>query len=172
MMGRALGCGAVLAAAALLLGPWRPSAAVEEAFGRWRYRPNSCVVEHGAAPRLRCQELQLDQRSPEVLRLSVQAEAKEPGALIRLTLVGALAEGSAPMDCRNGSCSLQRPLRFSLVSLSLVRFDGRGLVQALPRTWSVRGDCQIDTRDLRCEAANSDLAALGEPPWTIQAQLR
>ena len=172
MMLRALGCGAVLAAAALLLGPWRPSAAVEEAFGRWRYRPNSCVVEHGAAPRLRCQELQLDQRSSEVLRLSVQAEAKEPGASIRLTLVGALAEGSEPMGCRNGSCSLKRSLSFNLVSLSLARFDGRGLVQTLPRTWSVRGSCQIDASDLRCEAMNSDLDALGEPPWTIQAQLR
>ncbi|MEN9540087.1 MAG: hypothetical protein RLZZ459_178 [Cyanobacteriota bacterium] len=172
MVNRAFGCGALLAAAALLLGPWRPLAAAEEAFGRWRYRPNSCVVEHGAAPQLRCQELQLDQRSSDVLRLSVQADAKEPGTSIRLTLVGALAEGSEPMGCRNGSCSLKRPLSFNLVSLSLARFDGRGLVQSLPRTWSVRGDCQIDSSDLRCEALNSDLAALGEPPWIIQAQLR
>lgn len=171
MPDRARGCAALVAAASLLLGPLRPSTAAE-VFGRWRHRPNTCVVEHGGAPRLRCQELQLDQRSPEVLRLSVQAEAKEPGALIRLTLVGALAEGSEPMGCRNGSCSLQRPLSFSLVSLSLARFDERGLVQALPRTWSVRGDCRIDTSDLRCEAVNSDLAALGEPPWVIQAQLR
>ncbi len=172
MLNRAFGCGAVLAAAGLLLGPWQPLAAEEEAFGRWRYRPNSCVVEHGAAPRLRCQELQLDQRSSDVLRLSLQADAKEPGASIRLTLVGALVEGSEPMGCRNGSCSLKRPLSFRLVSLSLARFDGRGLVQSLPRTWSVRGGCQIDPSDLRCEALNSDLAALGEPPWIIQAQLR
>jgi hypothetical protein len=172
MLGRTLGCGAVLAAAVLLLGPWRPLTAAEETFGRWRYRPNSCMVEHGAAPKLRCQELQLDQRSSEVLRLSVQAEAAEPGASIQLTLVGALAEGSEPMGCRNGSCSLNRPLNVKLVSVSLARFDGRGLVQALPRTWSVRGGCQINPSDLRCEAVNSDLAALGEPPWIIQAQLR
>ena len=172
MPGRVCGCAALVAAAALLVGPLRPSAEAAEAFGRWLHRPNTCVVEYGVAPRLRCQELQLDQRSPEVLRLSVQALGKEPGTLIRLTLVGALAQGSEPMGCRNGSCSLQRPLSFSLVSLSLARFDERGLVQALPRTWSVRGDCRIDTSDLRCEAVNSDLAALGEPPWVIQAQLR
>lgn len=172
MVSRTLGCGAVLAAAVLLLGPWRLSVAAEEAFGRWRYRPSNCLVEHGAAPRLRCQELQLDQRSPDVLRLSLQADSKEPGASILLTLVGALAEGSEPMGCRHGSCSLKRQLSFNLVSLSLARFDGRGLVQSLPRTWSVRGGCRINPSDLLCEAANSDLAALGEPPWIIKAQLR
>ena len=160
-----------LAAAALLACTAGPAPAAD-AFGRWRTRPNSCVVEHGAAPRLRCQELQLDQRSPEVLRLSVQAEAKEPGVLIRLTLVGALAEGSEPMDCRNGSCSLKRELSISLVSFSLARFDGRGLVQGLPRTWSAQGSCEIDPSELRCEALNRALAEAGEPPWTISAQLR
>jgi hypothetical protein len=164
-------CAALLTASSLLVGSLQPVAAAD-AFGRWRYRPNSCVVQPGGAPRLRCQELQLDQRSPEVLRLSVQAEAKEPGILIRLTLVGALAEGSEPMGCRNGNCSLQRPLRFNLVSLSLARFDARGLAQTLPSTWSVRGGCRINISDLRCEAVNSDLAAFGEPPWLIQAQLR
>ena len=165
-------CGALVVVAALLASAASPSPAADEAFGRWRYRPNSCVVEHGAAPKLRCQELQLDQRSPEVLRLSVQAEAKEPGELIRLTLVGSLAEGSQPMGCRNGSCSLKHPLSLSLVSLSLARFDGRGLVQGLPRTWSAQGRCQIDPSELRCEALNPGLAAAGEPPWTITAQLR
>ncbi len=166
------GCAALVAASALLVCAAGPSTAADDAFGRWRQRPNSCVVEHGAAPKLRCQELQLDQRSPEVLRLSVQAEAQEPGELIRLTLVGAVAEGSQPMVCRNGSCSLKRPLSVSLVSLSLARFDGRGLVQGLPRTWSVQGSCQIDPRDLRCEARNGSAGEVGEPPWTINAQLR
>ena len=161
----------VLTAAALLAWTARPAPAAD-AFGRWRTRPNSCVVEHGAAPRLRCKEVQLDQRSPEVLRLSVQAEAKEPGALIRFTLVGALTEGSEPMACRNGSCSLKRGLSISLVSFSLARFDGRGLVQGLPRTWSAQGSCQIDPSELRCEALNAALAEAGEPPWTISAQLR
>jgi hypothetical protein len=163
---------AALMVAALLAGSAGPVVAVEDAFGRWRSRPNSCVVEHGAAPKLRCQELQLDQRSPEVLRLSVEAEAKEPGALIRLTLVGALTEGSEPMACRNGSCSLKRELSVSLVSFSLARFDGRGLVQGLPRTWSAQGSCQISPSELRCEALNIALAEAGEPPWTISAQLR
>jgi hypothetical protein len=170
MRPRVLRC-TVLAVAALLASPAGPAPAAD-AFGRWRTRPNSCVVEHGAAPRLRCQELQLDQRSPEVLRLSVQAEANEPGVLIRLTLVGALAEGSEPMACRNGSCSLKRGLSISLVSFSLARFDGRGLVQGLPRTWSAQGSCQIDPSELRCEVLNVALAEAGEPPWTISAQLR
>jgi len=161
-----------LAGVALLASTANPVPAAEDVFGRWRTRPNSCVVEHGAAPKLRCQDVQLDQRSPQVVRLSVQAETKEPGVLLRLTLVGALTEGSKPMVCRNGSCSLKRDLSFSLVSFSLARFDGRGLVQGLPRTWSAQGSCQIDPSELRCEALNVALAAAGEPPWRISAQLR
>lgn len=143
-----------------------------DAFGRWQQRPRRCEVEHGAAPRLRCHELQLDQRSPQVLRLSVQADGPQRGEVIQLTLVGSLAEGSAPMACRDGACTLKQPLALSLISLSLVRFDGRGLAQSLPSTWTVRGGCRIDRSELRCEAENAELAEAGAPGWTIEAELR
>ena len=156
---------AVLAMAASPLG-------AAEAFGRWQQRPRRCVVEQGVAPRLRCHELQLDQRSPQVLRLSVQADGPERGEVIQLTLVGSLAEGSAPMGCRDGACTLKQPLALSLISLSLVRFDGRGLAQSLPSTWTVRGGCRIDRSELRCEAENAELAEAGAPGWTIEAELR
>jgi hypothetical protein len=162
----------LLAAIAALMGAPLPPGVSAEAFGRWQQRPASCVVEQGLAPRLRCHALQLDQRSPQVLRLSVQAEGPERGEVVQLTLVGSLAEGSAPMGCRNGACSLKQPLELSLISLSLVRFNGRGLAQSVPSTWSVRGSCQIDRTALRCEAVNSDLAEAGAPPWTIEAELR
>ncbi len=46
------------------------------------------------------------------------------------------------MGCRDGACTLKQPLELSLISLSLVRFDGRGLAQSLPSTWTVRGGCR------------------------------
>jgi len=159
------------AIAALACAASRPGVTAE-AFGRWQQRPGSCVVEQGVAPRLRCHALQLDQRSSQVLRLSVQADGPERGEVVQLTLVGSLAEGSAPMECRNGACSLKQPLELTLITLSLVRFNGRGLAQSVPSTWSVRGRCQIDRTALRCEAVNSDLAEAGAPPWTIEAELR
>ncbi len=141
-----------------------------EAFGRWQQRPRSCTVEHGAASALRCQGVQLDQRSPEVLRLSVQSEGPARGELIQLTLVGALGEGQQPMGCRNGACTLKQPLQLSLSTLSLARFDGRGLAQSIPETKPVRGTCRIDPAALQCEATDADQA--GASPWTIKAQLR
>ena len=141
-----------------------------EAFGRWQQRPRSCTVEHGTASALRCQGVQLDQRSPEVLRLSVQSEGPARGELIQLTLVGALGEGQQPMGCRNGACSLKQPLQLSLSTLSLVRFDGRGLAQSLPETKPVQGICRIDPAALHCEAIPAHQA--GSPPWTLKAQLR
>lgn len=147
-----------------------PLPAEAEAFGRWQQRPRSCTVEHGAAPVLRCQAVQLDQRSPEVLRLSVQAQGPGRGDLIQFTLVGALAQGQQPMGCRNGACSLKQPLQLSLSTLSLVRFDGRGLAQSLPETKPVQGTCRIDPAALHCEAIAPDQA--GSPPWTLKAQLR
>jgi hypothetical protein len=141
-----------------------------EAFGRWQQRPRSCAVEHGTAQALRCQGVQLDQRSPEVLRLSVQAQGPAGGELIQLTLVGALLEGQQPMGCRNGACTLKQPLQFSLSTLSLARFDGRGLAQSIPDTRPVQGTCRVDPAALQCEATGTDEA--GAPPWTIKAQLR
>lgn len=160
-----------LAAIALLVLMASPTGAAE-AFGRWQQRPRRCVVEQGVAPRLRCHELQLDQRSPQVLRLSVQADGPERGEVIQFTLVGALAEGSTPMSCRNGACSPTKPLELSLITLSLVRFNGRGLAQSIPSTRSVRGRCQIDRTALSCEAVDPDLADAGAHPWTIEAELR
>ena len=147
-----------------------PLPAQAEAFGRWQQRPRSCTVEHGGAPALRCQAVQLDQRSPEVLRLSVQAQGPARGELIQLTLVGALLEGQQPMGCSNGACTLKKSLQFSLSTLSLARFDGRGLAQSIPDTRPVQGLCRIDPAALQCEAIAADQA--GAPPWTIKAQLR
>ena len=147
-----------------------PLSGQAEAFGRWQQRPRSCVVEHGKAPTLRCQGVQLDQRSPEVLRLNVQAEGPARGELIQLTLVGVLVEGQQPMGCRNGACTLKHPLQLSLSTLSLVRFDGRGLAQSIPDASSVHGTCRIDPAALHCEAISTDQA--GTPSWKVKAQLR
>jgi hypothetical protein len=74
------------------------------------------------------------------------------------------------MGCRNGACTLKQPLQLSLSTLSLARFDGRGLAQSIPETKPVRGTCRIDPAALQCEATDADQA--GASPWTIKAQLR
>lgn len=164
------GCAA--AAMALVGSGGQPLWAQAEAFGRWQQRPSHCVVEHGSAPPIRCHGLQLDQRSAEVLRLSVQAEGVARGELVQFTLVGALVDGDAPMGCRQGACSLTRALNLSLSSISTARFDGRGLARTLPETLPVRGACRIDIALVHCEAISTGQVDAAGPAWTLRAELR
>jgi hypothetical protein len=157
----------------VLLIPAYTMAGQAEAFGRWQQRPRSCVVEQGASPKLRCNAVQLDQRSPEIVRLSVQAEGVVRNEWIQITLVGALAEGQKPMVCRNGACTLSQPLLLNLSTFSLARFNERGLAQTLPDARSVQGTCRIDPVALQCQVLGADQGGAGALlQWSIEADLR
>ncbi|MEY3767455.1 MAG: hypothetical protein RLZZ11_525 [Cyanobacteriota bacterium] len=155
----------------LMLAP--PSAqAQSEQFGRWQQQVQRCELEQRGAQPLRCQALQLDQRNAEVVRLILQADGATRGELLQFTLVGALAEGSEPMVCREGRCTLRQPLQVQLVSLSLARFDQRGLAKTLPSTWPVQGQCRIAPAALHCEAsAEAAESSQAEIHWRVDAQL-
>jgi hypothetical protein len=148
------------------------SAARAESFGRWRERPRQCMIEQAPAGELSCQSIQIDQRNAQVLRLSAQANAPERGEQIQLTLVGALAEASEPMPCRSGSCSLRQPMQLQLISLSLTRFDARGLALTLPGTWPVSGSCRIEPAAIHCDAITDGTALTDAIHWSLQAELR
>jgi hypothetical protein len=143
-----------------------------ESFGRWRERPRQCAIEQVSAGELRCQSIQIDQRNAQVLRLSAQANAAERGEQLQLTLVGALAEASEPMPCRSGSCSLRQPMQLQLISLSLTRFDARGLALTLPGTWPVSGNCLIEPAQIRCDAIADGTAEADAIHWSLEAELR
>jgi hypothetical protein len=143
-----------------------------EAFGRWKERPRRCTIEQSPAGELRCQSIQIDQRNAQVLRLSAQAQAAERGEQIQLTLVGALAEASEPMSCRSGSCSLRQSMQLQLISLSLTRFDARGLALTLPGTWPVSGSCRIEPAAIHCDAIADGTALADAIHWSLKAELR
>jgi hypothetical protein len=110
--------------------------------------------------------VQLDQRNPLVLRLSLLAPGPLRGGLQQLTLAGQLQPGSQPMPCRQGVCELKAPLQLQLASVSETQFDGRGLAQGVPRITAVQGQCRIDPNAIRCEA-RSELAS----GWTVSLSL-
>ena len=158
---------------AVLLISAYPIAGHAEAFGRWQQRPKSCVVHQGTSSKFRCDGVQLDQRSPEIVRLSVQADGVVRNEWIQITLVGALPEGQKPMACRNGACTLSQPLLLNLSTFSLARFNERGLAQTLPEARSVQGTCRINPVALQCQLVGADQAGTGSTvQWTIQADLR
>jgi hypothetical protein len=113
-----------------------------------------------------CRSVQLDQRSPLVMRLSLLAPGALRGGLQQLTLAGQLQEGSPPMRCRQGVCVPQGPLLLQLASISETQFDGRGLAQGVPRITAVQGQCRIDTAAIRCEASTELFRR-----WTVVVSL-
>ena len=160
-----------------LLAPVLPLALLDsraqaEAFGRWQERPRRCAIEQSPAGPLPCQSIQIDQRNPQVLRLSAQARAAEPGEQIQLTLVGALDQASEPMACRSGGCALRQPMQLQLISLSLTRFDARGLALTLPSTWPVSGSCRIEPAAITCDASTDGTARVDAIHWSLKAELR
>jgi hypothetical protein len=154
----------------LVLGPGGDHVQAET-FGRWQQSSRRCEVEQPAGPVFPCRGVQLDQRNAQVLRLSLDGEGPARGEVTQFTLVGALAEGSEPMACRNGSCRLSRPLQLQLVSLSIVRFDARGLAQTLPPTWPVQGSCRIDPAALSCTASVVGSSDGALQTWVLEAEL-
>ena len=142
-----------------------------ETFGRWQQSSRRCEVQQPVGPVVLCRGVQLDQRDAQVLRLSLEGEGPARGELTQFTLVGALVQGSEPMACRNGSCRLSRPLQLQLVSLSIVRFDARGLAQTLPPTWPVQGSCRIDPAALSCTASVVGSGDGALQTWVLEAEL-
>lgn len=162
---------------AWLLAPVLPlallaSRAQAESFGRWQERPRRCAIEQSPAEPLPCQSIQIDQRNAQVMRLSARARAAEPGEQIQLTLVGALDQASEPMACRSGSCALRQSMQLQLVSLSLARFDARGLALTLPSTWPVSGSCSIEPKAIACDASADGTAWVDAIRWSLEAELR
>lgn len=155
----------------MLLAP-SPSRAQVELFGRWQAPLRRCQLEEQGARPAPCHRLQLDQRNAEVVRLIVEADGPQQGEQLHFTLVGALVDGSEPMACSGGSCRLRKPMELQLISLSLTRFDGRGLAQTLPITWPVQGRCRIDPAQLSCQAADRALNPGSRAHlWTVNAAL-
>ncbi|MBM5807362.1 MAG: hypothetical protein FJ056_06680 [Cyanobacteria bacterium M_surface_10_m2_179] len=149
-----------------------PAPAQPEVFGRWQPQPRRCALEQQGASPLSCHGFQLDQRNAEVVRLILQAEGAGRGEQVQLTLVGSLVEGSEPMRCRSGSCTLRKPMQVQLVSLSLARFDGRGLAQTLPSTWPVQGQCHVEPALLSCQASSRPLSRFeSTASWSVNAEL-
>ena len=137
-----------------------------DSFGRWQQQPRSCQVAFKVGSKASCRSVQLDQRNPLVLRLSLLAPGPLPGGLQQLTLAGQLQEGSQPMRCRQGVCSLRGPLLLQLASVSETQFDGRGLAQGVPRITAVQGQCRIDPAAIRCEASTERSGR-----WTVALSL-
>ena len=137
-----------------------------DSFGRWQQQPRSCQVAFKLGAKASCRSVQLDQRNPLVLRLSLLAPGPLPGGLQQLTLAGQLQEGSQPMRCRQGVCELQQPLQLRLASASETQFDGRGLAQGVPQIWPVEGQCRIDPTAIRCVASSERGSR-----WTVQLSL-
>jgi len=138
-----------------------------DGFGRWQGQPRSCRMQLASGVRLSCRMVQLDQRNPLVLRLSLMAGGPLKGGLQELTWAGQLLPASAPMRCRDGLCELSGPLQLRLASTSETQFDARGLAEGLPRVWPVTGECRIDPAAIRCEADSGR----GER-WMAQLTLR
>jgi hypothetical protein len=155
----------------MLLAPLR-SWGQADLFGRWQMQLRRCELEEKGARPSSCHALQLDQRNAEVVRLILQADGAGRGEQVQFTLVGALVDGSEPMTCSSGSCRLRKPMELQLISLSLTRFDGRGLAQALPSTWPVQGRCRIDPAQLSCQASARPLSQ-GDSAhlWRVDAAL-
>ena len=148
-----------------------PVSAEETQFGRWQQSLRRCAWMLSGAPTRRCHAVQLDQRSAEVMRLTLQADGSGRGEQMQVVLVGSLVEGSEPMACRDGLCALRQPLELQLVSLSEARFDGRGLAQTLPQTWPVQGVCRISASELHCQAADRrNATAAVAPTWRVDGQ--
>jgi hypothetical protein len=160
-----------LALPALCLGA-QPGAAQVEPFGRWQQPLRRCALVPQGAPAQRCLAVQLDQRTAEVVRLTLQVDGPGRGQQMQLILVGALAGGSEPMACAAGGCSLRKPLQLQLISLSQARLDGRGLAQTLPHTLPVQGTCRITPADLHCEVMDRSGTSLSAAPtWRVDAQM-
>ena len=138
-----------------------------DGFGRWQDQPRSCRMQLASGQRFTCRMVQLDQRNPLVLRLTLLASGALKGGLQELTWAGELLPTSVPMRCKAGRCELEGPLQLRLVSTSETQFDARGLAQGLPRVWPVTGSCRIDPARIRCDADSG----LGER-WTAQLTLR
>ena len=137
-----------------------------DSFGRWQQQPRSCQLGFPVGGKANCRSVQLDQRNPLVLRLSLLAPGPLRGGLQQLTLAGQLQEGSEPMPCRQGVCELRAPLRLQLASVSETQFDGRGLAQGVPQITPVQGQCRIDPSTIRCEARSERASR-----WTVNLSL-
>lgn len=137
-----------------------------DSFGRWQQQPRSCQLGFPLGGKANCRSVQLDQRNPLVLRLSLLAPGPLRGGLQQLTLAGQLQEGSEPMPCRQGVCELRAPLRLQLASVSETQFDGRGLAQGVPQITPVQGQCRIDASTIRCEARSERASR-----WTVNLSL-
>lgn len=136
-----------------------------EQLGRWGERPSRCLRSWAGAKPGSCVSVMLDQRSAGVMRVVLMAPAEPPLAFNQLSFVGQLQQGSQPMSCRQGGCSLSQPIVLSLSSVSQAEFDPRGLARSLPSAWPVTGQCQLRPERISCEAK-----ALSGEFWTAEAQ--
>ena len=161
--------GAALVAAVMSPGAGAVARPVAQSFGRWQQRPRSCSILLPELKALGCRAVQLDQRNPEVLRLSLLVDGPGRAEQQLLTLVGQSGAVGEPMACRDGLCRLERLLVLQLSSASLARFDGRGLAQTLPHTWAIAGECRLEPARLSCAGAG---AGGSDDTWSLDAQLR
>jgi len=142
----------------------------EEDFGRWEKPTNHCLIRQlnrESLPLLEsgCRSVRLEQQGPGQLSIRLLPATTTTGAAPRrqLILAGVLTPGSLPMRCRDTRCEPRWPLRVQLSALGSVDIDRGDLPTGLPRAWLVRGDCQLDSAGLSCQASEE------EQRWTVEA---
>lgn len=160
---------------ALLLAPGSTEAGAQqpalEPFGRWETNLRRCRLERrggsavgraGAGSKdtgvqYSCRIVRLDQQERGLLSVRfLAAEPAPPGLRSQLAFAGILEAGSRPMRCHQLRCKPQWPIRLQVSAVSLTGLIESAGPSALQEGRLARGSCDLNARQLRCSAGDSN----------------
>jgi len=119
-------------------------------FGRWETLLRDCRVQGQTEG---CIRLRLDQTIEGLLRVRFISSA-EGGryASQELIFAGLLLKQDQPMQCQQGQCTPQWPMRLQVHGVSERQFNPRGLAAQMPSIRLAQGSCSLGPTRLQCQA--------------------
>lgn len=135
-----------------------------EGFGRWETLLRDCRIEGQPDG---CIRLRLDQTLEGLLRVRfISAADGGRYASQELIFAGLLLKQDQPMQCQQGQCTPQWPMRLQVQGVSERQFNPRGLAAQLPSIKLATGRCSLGPTRLHCQAEGRS----GER-WSARGQL-
>ena len=129
-------------------------------FGSITSTARQCSLARNGSTR-RCTAVELSQRGNAGLRIRFMGAGEQPGSSDWITFIARNRRGIRALSCSNGTCEQAvQAWSAEVISVSIARFDGRGLPISLPDTRSMDGECRIEKSMIQCDSRSSNGVSL------------
>lgn len=131
-------------------------------FGRWERSTLRCLIRSLEEPNSgeqesSCHSLRLDQQMAGLLSIRLLPELRSGRAAgSQLVFAGVLAQGSQPLQCREGRCELQGEMVLRVSAVASGAMGGAGQPLRLPQTHLAQGSCRLELQQGYCQARDRE----------------